>query len=87
MAVGFLSEEFKRRVLVINTELGIIQGWVEVETKDPSNTPREHMKSPRNSRPQNAPGERTSPKAWKGGRTYRGGPREQKWRAFTVLTG
>lgn len=37
LAVGFLSEEFKRRVLVINTELGIIQEWVEVETMGPSN--------------------------------------------------
>lgn len=39
LVIGFLSKEFKRRVLVINAELGTIQEWVELETMDPSNIP------------------------------------------------
>lgn len=40
LVVEFFNEEFKTRVSVINTELGIITEWVEVETMDLSNLPQ-----------------------------------------------
>lgn len=63
MIVGFLSEESKRRVWIINILLGVIKEWVEVEAME--NSLRENMKSHRNRRPQkmNAPGEDINPTA------------------------
>lgn len=57
LVVEFLNEEFKTRVSVINTELGIITEWVEVETMDLSNLPQGAHEDPQEEQATECPGE------------------------------